>query len=76
MPGRAEFSYDLPIIVSAGELVFGGTRYKQGALFPWPELGVSREALWELWVTFKVDCARRPPPSPQQAEQRRRNKRW
>lgn len=63
MRSRVEFSFERPMIVSALELVYAGKRYTQGAAFPWLELGVSREYIWQLWQTFVVDCVE-PKPVP------------
>lgn len=80
MRSRVEFSFERPMIVSAVELVYAGKRYKQGAAFPWLDLGVSREYIWQLWQTFVVDCVMpaatalppaKPSPQPQRQQHRR-----
>lgn len=52
--GHRDFSFDAPFVARC-DFTFNGVEYKSGASFPWSDLGVSKERLWELWGGRAID---------------------
>ena len=57
---RNAFSFDAPFVV-ASKFPLGGKHYEIGEPFPWRDLGIAREDLWQLWLALKVDCVSAAP---------------